>query len=80
VDIVQSSGFRGRWTYELESVAGGTQVTLTEHVVIDAPIVRVVAQIAMSPADSPRRYLGALARRFGEVEPVVAVEEVRYSP
>jgi uncharacterized protein YndB with AHSA1/START domain len=56
--------FGGTWTYHLQPVDGGTQITITEAGYIDSKVFRFVAGI-MGVHGTIDAYLTGLARRFG---------------
>ncbi len=78
VEIVdQRLAFGGAWTYEIEDAGEGTRVRITERGFIRNPIFRFLARFVFGYRSAQRQYLEDLGRRFGGVEKVRAVEEVR---
>lgn len=60
-----TSSWGGVWTYEVESVSGGSLVTVTEEGWIKAPIFRVMMKL-MGPHSTMDGMLKHLGARFGE--------------
>jgi len=78
VEIVdQRLAFGGAWIYEIEDAEEGTRVRITERGFIRNPIFRFLARFVFGYRSAQRQYLEDLGRRFGGVEKVRAVEEVR---
>jgi uncharacterized protein YndB with AHSA1/START domain len=66
----ERSPFQGRWTYEIEPVEAGSQVTVTEEGTITHPLIRFFFRTMMSKSHTIDSYLRALGQKFGEkVEP-----------
>jgi len=63
IDAPPGAAFGGRWIYELEPVAGGTQVTITEDGWIDNRFFRVVSR-ATGYHGTLDRYLKALGAKL----------------
>lgn len=62
-DFDSSQGMRGSWAAEFSpSSEGRTKLTLTETVVIDNPLIRVVAYVFLNIGTSLDVYLGDLNR------------------
>jgi hypothetical protein len=55
--------FGGTWTYELEPVAGGTSVTLTEDGEVYNPLFRVMQKLFFSPYRTIDTFLANLKGR-----------------
>lgn len=69
------SPFGGSWIYQIEPVAGGSRVTITEDGWIANPVFRVVSR-AMGYHGTLDSYLKALGLRLGEtVEPIHVIAE-----
>ena len=55
--------FGGRWIYELEPVADGTRLRITEDGFVKNPIFRFIS--ALTPNATKTRFLRSLARQLG---------------
>lgn len=58
--------FGGRWVYELEPVAEGTRLKITEEGEVYNPIFRFVSKYVMGHTSGIEQYLRALGEKFGE--------------
>ena len=58
--------FGGTWTWELEPLAAGTRLTITEAGFVKNPIFRVMGKLFFPPTATLRRYQQALAGELGE--------------
>jgi uncharacterized protein YndB with AHSA1/START domain len=58
--------FTGRWEFELQPVADGTKITITEYGEIANPFFRFMARVFMNPATYLEMYLKALAAKLGD--------------
>ena len=67
--------FGGKWTYEIQEVAGGTQLTITEDGEIYNPIFRFMARFIFGYHATMEAYLKNLGKKFGE-EVVIIKSEV----
>jgi Polyketide cyclase / dehydrase and lipid transport len=56
--------FGGSWTYEIEPVASGTEVTITENGEVYNPIFRFVSKFIMGHAATIEKYQRDLAAHF----------------
>lgn len=66
-------GFGGTWTWELEEVAGGTRLTITERGEVHNIIFRFMARYIFGYTGTMDAYLRQLGQHFGEtVEPADA--------
>jgi uncharacterized protein YndB with AHSA1/START domain len=63
--IVGDGPFGGSWATHIESVPGGSTVTVTEHGWVSNPIFRLVSRL-MGHHRTMDDYLTSLASRFGE--------------
>ena len=59
-------GFGGTWTYEIEPVANGCRVTITERGFITNPLFRFVSRFVFGYYGTQEAYLRALGKKFGE--------------
>ncbi len=59
-----NAGFRGSWTWHLDSTATGTRLTITERGEVDNPLFRLMMSFG-DPAATARQYADALERRLG---------------
>lgn len=57
--------FGGTWRYQLESVNGGTRITITEAGWVSNPMFRVISKM-MGHHGTIDSYLKALSKKFGE--------------
>lgn len=58
--------FGGRWIYELEPVAGGTRVRITEEGTIENPLLRFLARFVLGYEATMRDYLEGLSERMAD--------------
>jgi uncharacterized protein YndB with AHSA1/START domain len=63
--IDKSLPFGGSWTYELQQVAAGTQLTIREDGEVYNPIFRLVSRYVMGHHATIDKYLAALQTRLG---------------
>jgi hypothetical protein len=56
--------FGGSWTYEIEAVASGSEVTITENGEVYNPIFRFVSKFIMGHAATIEKYQRDLAAHF----------------
>lgn len=61
----ENAAFGGRWIYEIEAVAVGSRVTVTEDGWIGNVLFRTMAQVTGLDT-TIKQYLRALGRKFGE--------------
>lgn len=73
IDAPPDAAFGGTWTYRLEPVNGGTQLTVTEDGYVSNPIFRVMMK-AMGVHRTADGYLKALGKKLGEAVTVEHVE------
>jgi uncharacterized protein YndB with AHSA1/START domain len=59
--------FGGTWTYELQSTADGTRVTLTEDGLIHSVVFRFFSRFVLGYDETMLRYLDALEARMSEL-------------
>lgn len=59
-------GFGGTWTYEIEPVATGSHVTITERGFITNPLFRFMSRFVFGYYGTQEAYLRALGKKFGE--------------
>lgn len=59
-------GYSGTWTYEIEVLASGTRVTLTEHGAVPNPMLRGVTALLMDPHEGLNGFLEDLGGLLGE--------------
>jgi len=64
--VAEKLPFSGVWTYEIEPVAAGSRVTITEDGEVFNPIFRLVARLFLGHHTTIDRCLEALGQRFGE--------------
>jgi hypothetical protein len=64
--IVDQSAFGGTWTFEVEPVADGCNVTITERGEVHNPFFRFMGRFVLGYSGTLNAYLQALARHFGE--------------
>jgi uncharacterized protein YndB with AHSA1/START domain len=57
--------FGGTWTYDLEPVAAGTRVTITERGFVTNPVYRFMSRFIFGYHGTQEDFLRALGRRFG---------------
>jgi uncharacterized protein YndB with AHSA1/START domain len=62
----ESLPFGGAWTYEIEAVAEGTRVTITERGVVKPAFFRFLSKYVFTHEKTLREYLEQLARHLGE--------------
>jgi hypothetical protein len=71
--VAEKLPYSGVWTYEIEPVATGSRVTITEDGEVFNPIFRLVSRLFLGHHTTIDRCLEALGQRFGEhVVPVHA--------
>ena len=58
--------FGGSWTYEIQEVAGGSQLTITEEGEIHNPIFRFMAHFIFGYHATMESYLKNLGKKFGD--------------
>lgn len=58
--------FGGTWTWDIEPLAAGTRVTITEAGFIKNPLFRVMSKLFFPPTATMRTYLSDLARALQE--------------
>ena len=68
------SPFGGTWTWLIEPIGGGSQVTIIEEGTIKNPLFRFLAKYLFGHHATAKTYLYALATHFGQP---VKVEEIR---
>jgi uncharacterized protein YndB with AHSA1/START domain len=57
-------GFGGTWTYEIEPVANGSRVTITERGFVSNPVFRFMSRFVFGYRGAQQAYLGALGKKF----------------
>jgi len=62
--FVSRQGYHGEWRAELHAVPEGTRVVVTERVVLEGVITRIVSHLVFDPAQFSRAYLEDLAARL----------------
>jgi hypothetical protein len=67
-------GFGGTWTYEIEPLANGSRVTITERGFVTNPLFRFMSRFVFGYYGTQESYLRALGKKFGEE--VVVVREL----
>ena len=59
-------GFGGTWTYEIEPIANGSRVTITERGFVTNPLFRFMSRFVFGHYGTQESYLRALGKKFGE--------------
>jgi uncharacterized protein YndB with AHSA1/START domain len=58
--------FGGTWTFEVEPVADGATLRITENGYVTNPVFRVVSRFVLGYTTEIEKYLRSLAKKFGE--------------
>jgi uncharacterized protein YndB with AHSA1/START domain len=58
--------FGGTWTFEVESLADGATLRITENGFVTNPVFRVVSRFLLGYTSEIEKYLRSLAKKFGE--------------
>lgn len=58
--------FEGTWTFELERIAGATQLVITERGTVHSALFRLLSRTVFSTTATMEQYQQALGRRFSE--------------
>jgi uncharacterized protein YndB with AHSA1/START domain len=67
----------GSWTWDLKPAEGGSRVTLTREVLVDAPLARALGFIFQAPRREAERSLSDLAQRVERAERLRAAAVMR---
>ena len=62
----QTSAFGGVWTYELEPVAKGTRVRITERGFVNPAVFRILSKYVFGHETTVKKYAADLERRFAK--------------
>lgn len=58
--------FGGTWTFEIEPVADGATLRITENGYVTNPVFRFVSRFVLGYTGEMEKYLRSLAKKFGE--------------
>jgi len=58
--------FGGTWTFEIQPVADGATLRITENGFVTNPVFRFVSRFVLGYTSEIEKYLRSLAKKFGE--------------
>lgn len=65
-EIAEEGPFSGRWEIDVEPIAGGSSVKITEIGKVSNPFFRFVSKYILGHTHQMEKYLTSLAKKFGE--------------
>lgn len=70
-EIAEEGPFSGRWEIDIQPIAGGSSVKITEIGKVSNPFFRFVSKYIISHTYQMEKYLTNLARKFGEQPDII---------
>ncbi|HKO61709.1 MAG TPA: SRPBCC family protein [Pyrinomonadaceae bacterium] len=70
-EIAEEGPFSGRWEIDIQPIAGGSSVKITEIGKVSNPFFRVVSKYILGHTHQMEKYLTSLAKKFGEQPDIV---------
>jgi hypothetical protein len=70
-EIAEEGPFSGRWEIDIQPIAGGSSVKITEIGKVSNPFFRFVSKYILGHTHQMEKYLTSLAKKFGEPAEIV---------
>jgi hypothetical protein len=71
-EIAEAGPFSGRWEIDIQPIAGGSTVKITEIGKVSNPFFRFVSKYVIGDTYQMEKYLSNLAKKFGEQPDIVS--------
>ncbi len=70
-EIAEEGPFSGRWEIDIQPIAGGSSVKITEIGKVSNPFFRFMSKYILGHTHQMEKYLTSLAKKFGEPAEIV---------